>query len=193
MCGISAFGWAAAAVAASAAHKQANAQNAMSEYQGRVDANNAQLEEWQAADAKTRGDLAVNQSGRKYAALEGTQRASLAARGLDIGYGSANAILTDTDYFGAYDEGVLRANSRREAWAHGVQADNYLNDAAMLHDQRKANNPFIAGAFAFAGSLFGSQASQGGGTMLTGSRAVADRWYGSTNSSAGSGVSGYAG
>jgi|SRR6185369_1268642 len=195
----------AAGVAAAGAYKAANAQNAVSEYQGRVDANNAQIQEWEAADAKTRGDLAVNQNRRKQAGMEGAQIATLAAKGLDVGYGSPNALVTDTDYFGAYDESTIRANSRREAWGHDVQAQNYLNDAQFLADQRKANNPFIAGGMAFAstaltyaalnqapgsggstydyrgtelpGGLRGST-GYGGNSLLTSSGMVADRWYG---------------
>ena len=185
--------WVGAAVAASVAHKRANAENAISEYQGRVDANNAQIADWQAADAKSRGDLAVDQNRRRSAAIEGSQLASMAARGLDVGSGSPNAILTDTDFFGAYDESIIRANSRREAWAHEIDAQNYRNDALMLADQRKQNNPFVAGGLAFVSQLFNSgqswqQPRAGGNSLLTSSQTVAPKWYGGTNGSAGTGT-----
>lgn len=185
----------AAGIAASAAHKQANAENALSEYRGRVAQNNAQVAQWQAEDAKARGDLSVAQNRRKYAALQGTQEASMAAKGLDISYGSPNAILTDTDFFGAYDENIIRANSRREAWAHMQQRENFLNENQLLRDQRKANNPWVAGSMAFASSLFGSMGRGGGGggggqgSLMTDSGSVANRWYGGVNNSAGSGSS----
>jgi len=82
------------------------------------------------------------------------------------------------------------------AWSHGVQADNYMNQAQFLHDQRKANNPFQAGAWGFlrgfigAGGMSGGGGGGGGGgsgnTLMTSSGTVSDRWYG-TNQSAGSG------
>jgi hypothetical protein len=186
----------AAAIGAAAAHKQANAENAVSEYQGRVAANNAQVAKWQAEDAKTRGDLAVGQNLRKYQQLEGSQTASFAARGLDISYGSPNAILTDTDYFGAYDENVLRSNSRRESWGYQVQADNYMNQTQFLRDQRKANNPWQAGMWGFLKGFAGAGGFSGGGggggtggqtSLLTDQGMVASRWYGQ----GGSPTSGY--
>jgi hypothetical protein len=180
----------AGAINAAAAHKQANADNALSEHQGRVASNNAQLERWQAEDAVARGNLAVTQNRRKYASLRASQEASMAAKGLDISYGSPNAILTDTDYFGAYDENIIRSNSRREAWAHTVQADNYTNQVNMLHDQRKANNPWVQGMWGFTKGFVGAGGltTNGGGanTLMTSSGTVAESWYG-TNGSAGSG------
>jgi hypothetical protein len=196
--------WAAIAagvVAAIAAQKQANTENAVSEYQGRVAANNAQVAEWQAEDAKSRGDLSASQSTRKYQQLQGSQVASFAAKGMDVSYGSPNAILTDTDYFGAYDENVVRANSRREAWGYQVQADNYMNQHQFLKDQREMNNPFVAGIFGFAKGFVGAGGASGMGgggasggqqsSMLTDQGLVASRWYGSGSAYAGSPTSGY--
>lgn len=191
---------AAGAINAAASHKQANTDNAISEYKGRVASNNAQVAMWQAEDAKVRGDQAASQSRRQYASLQGTQEASMAARGLDVSYGTPNAILTDTDYFGAYDEGTIRGNSRRDAWAYTVQADNYTNEVKFLHDQRKGNNPWVAGLWGFAKGFAGSGGfsnlgsggmgsgspqtayagsnDYGGNTLLTSSGSVASRWYG---------------
>src|SRR3954468_10637665 len=99
MCYAAAIPWVLAAVSAVGAYSAAQNQKQTAQYQSEVARNNASVAEIQAADAKARGDKAAQDMRRKYAALMGTQRASLAARGLDISDGSANATLQDTLYF----------------------------------------------------------------------------------------------
>jgi hypothetical protein len=93
-------------------------------------------------------------------ALQGTQAASLAARGLDIREGSANAILTDADFFSAYDQNVTRSNAEREAWAHKVRSGNFAGAAAYYGSVADAQNPLLSGVMAGASAYFG-----GGGTL----------------------------
>lgn len=176
---------AAAVIAGVSAYSASESQKENAEYQSAVNANNAKVAEWQARDAQERGDMAAQQARRKQAALMGTQRASLAARGLDISDGSADAILTDTEFFGDYDVNVTRANAARQAWGYKVQASNFNGNAAALRAQADGQDPLLAGALAGAGSYFGS-AGRSGGSMLGSSTAVSSKWYGSVNSSAGS-------
>lgn len=140
--------YAAVALSATSAYTSAQNQKASAGYQASVARNNVSIADQQAADAKARGDKAAAEVRRKYAALVGTQRASLAARGLDISDGSANAILTDTDYFGAYDQEVARANAAREAWGYKVRASNSAGDAAALQAQADAANPLLSATLA---------------------------------------------
>lgn len=119
-----------------------------------VAANNAKLAEWQAQDAITRGQRSEQAQRMKVAQLKGSQRASMAARGLDLGEGSALSILQDTDYMGEVDATTIRDNATREAWA-------YRNQAAQYKSQADSMSPF--------GSAFG--------TLLTGAGSVADSWY----------------
>jgi hypothetical protein len=176
-----------AAIAAVGAYQASETRKDQAKYQSQVAANNQKVAEWQAADAKERGDAAAAQVRRKYAGLQGTQAASLAARGLDISEGSANAILTDTDFFGDYDQRLTRSNAKREAYGYQVRAGNFAGDAAAYGAMSAAENPLLSGAMAGVGSYFGS-----GGTMPRTSKApaanepgwqgyggtVADRWYG---------------
>lgn len=156
---------ASAVIGGVSAYSAAETRKDQAQYQSAVASNNAKVAEWQAADAKERGDRAAADTRRKYAALQGTQRASLAARGLDISEGSANAILTDTDFFGAYDQNVTRANAEREAWGHRVRASNFGGDAAAYSASADAENPLLSGALAGASSYFSSPL-------------VASKWYG---------------
>lgn len=176
-----------AAIAAVGAYQASETRKDQARYQSQVAENNRQVAEWQAADAKERGDAAAANVRRKYAALQGTQAASLAARGLDISEGSANAILTDTDFFGDYDQRLTKANAAREAWGYKVRASNFAGDAAAYGAMSAAENPLLSGAMAGASAYF-SMSSMGGrggapaansGSMLDSSAPqVASRWYG---------------
>lgn len=174
------------ALAAFSAYSSAEAQNASDEYQADVARNNETTAQWQAEDAERRGNEAKAATRRKYAALEGTQRATLSARGLDISEGSANALLQDTSFFGEYDQNTVRANAAREAWGYKVQAGNFGNEAGFRQASADGRSPILSGAMAGASAYFGSGAGRGGGStvagsnsLLTDSTAVNPKWYGS--------------
>lgn len=155
----------AAALTAFGAYRGAQSNKAALNYQARVAENNAVLAGYQATDALERGDRAAADTRRKYAGLMGTQRASLAARGLDIADGSANAILQDTAYFGQYDEATVRANAAREAWGYKTRQASFAGDAAAYGAQADAINPLFDAAIA------------GGGTYFGRANSVADKWF----------------
>jgi hypothetical protein len=158
--------FAGAALSAGGAYMQVDGQKKMATYQAQVAENNRKTAEWQAADAQDRGNTAAMATRRKYAAMQGTQRASLAARGLDISEGSADAILADTEFFGEIDQNTVRANAAREAWGYKVQAGNFENNAAALNAQADGMNPLLSGAMAGAGSY------------LSNARGVNPKWFG---------------
>lgn len=139
------------------AHAQQNAYN----YQAAVDRNNAILAERQASDAEQRGVDAEMTHRRKTAELKGSQRAQLAARGLDLGAGSALNILSDTDLMTEVDALSIRDNATREAWGHRTQAQNYRSEADFKSSAAGNINPLLSG----------------GGTLLSGVGTVADSWY----------------
>ncbi len=179
---------AVAVIGAVGAYQASETRKDQAKYQSQVAENNRQVAEWQAADAKERGDAAAASVRRKYAGLQGTQAASLAARGLDISVGSANAFLTDTDFFGDYDQRVTKANAAREAWGFKVRASNFAGDAAAYGAMSAAENPLLSGAMAGASSYFsmssmgrggGSAPAASSGSMLDSTATqVASRWYG---------------
>jgi hypothetical protein len=171
------------AIAAVSAYQNSQAQKNQGEYQAKVAKNNEIVANMQAVDAKERGDQAAAGIRRKYAALQGTQAATLAARGLDISEGSANAILTDTDFFGDFDQRTARSNAAREAWGFKVRAGNFAGDAAAYQAGADGQNPVLSGVLAGTASYFGNkQPSSGGGagsgSALTSSGAVSSYWYG---------------
>jgi hypothetical protein len=171
-----------AAVSAVSAYSASETRKDAARYQSQVAANNAKVADWQAQDAKERGDQAAAAVRRRASALQGSQIANLAARGLDISEGSANAILTDTDFFGEYDQNITRANAAREAYGFKVRAGNFRGDAAASAAMADAENPLLSGVVAGAGSYFsGSAQGMSGGfnSLLSDGKQVASRWYGS--------------
>lgn len=124
-----------------------------------VGRNNATMAGYAAEDAQRRGEEEAAAIQRKGAGLKSAQRVSQAAKGLDIGYGTAADLQDQTDFFTQSDAATARTNARREAWSlqsRGQQAMFEGNAAA-----RNAN-------------------MQAAGTLLDGAGRVSDKWYTST-------------
>tara|TARA_Y100000034_G_scaffold110909_1_gene143469 strand:- start:884 stop:1417 length:534 start_codon:yes stop_codon:yes gene_type:complete len=143
------------------AYNQSKASKASLEYQASVARNNAEYSESQARDAIRRGQVAENDVRRRTAQLRGSQRARLAANGIDLGEGSALNILLDTDYFGELDALNVRDNSNREAAALRTQGSNQIGNANLLDARAGMESPIGAAL----------------PTLLTGAGAVANSWY----------------
>lgn len=114
---------------------------------------NAQIAEQQAADAMRRGEKEATDVQRRAAAFKSSQRVGLAAKGLDLSYGTAADLQDQTDFFGASDVATTRTNARKEAWARSSQSSNFQAEAL-------SQRPWLVG----------------GGTLLAGAGQVADKW-----------------
>lgn len=145
-------------------YQTAKAQKDAYNYQAQVERNNAVLAERRAKDAIERGAAEEQRQRLKTAQLKSTQRAALAARGIDLGEGSALDILTSTDYMGEVDARTIHDNAAEEAWGLRVQRDSILDNARLLSDRAGSTRP---GAAAF-------------GTFLGGATRVAASWYSPT-------------
>src|SRR4051812_2785000 len=69
-------------------YRKSQGEKAAYDFQSKVASNNAQIAEWQAQDAITRGGKAQNALQLKNAQMRGSQEATMAARGLDLSVGS---------------------------------------------------------------------------------------------------------
>lgn len=116
--------------------------------------NNAKLAETQAQDAINRGEKEAIAVQQKASAVKSAQQVSLAAKGLDLSYGTAADLQDQTDFFGQSDVATTRTNARKEAWARQSQATNFQAEA-----------------------LSQTPAAAAGSTLLSGAGQVADRWY----------------
>ena len=75
------------------------------------------MAEYAARDAERRGEEDALAVRRKAASLKSSQRVDLASRGLDIGYGTAQDLQDQTDFFGEQDVATARYNARTQAWS----------------------------------------------------------------------------
>lgn len=107
--------------------------------QGKVAAavgrNNQMMAEYAAKDAERRGEEQATQIAQRARQVFGAQRASMAAKGLDLGEGTAAELQDQTDFFGQTDAVTARNNGRREAWTDRQQGAmaRYQGDAARAN------------------------------------------------------------
>lgn len=153
----------AAGTVSSAMSARTQSQNTQAayDYQSKVAANNAQIAEWQAQDALSRGAKTEQQQRLKAAQLKSTQRATMAARGVALDEGSPLAILDDTDFMNELDVSTIRDNANKEAWGYRNQAAGMTSDASMLASRANAEDPNAAMS----------------SSLLTSAGSVASSWY----------------
>ena len=145
------------------AYNKSVADRAAFETQAGVASANAVLDDARARDAVTRGQGDVARSDLRTRQLKGEQVASLAARGLDLSYGSPLNILTDTDLMGASDSAIIAANAAKEAWGHRVSETNNRANSELYARRARAESPFRSATT----------------SALTSAGAVASSWYNS--------------
>lgn len=112
--------------------RDAAAQRIANDAQAQLADNNAQLANWQAADALYRAGMEVRNARTNTRLLKGEQRTAFAKSGVALDSGSVANILTDTDVLGEEDARMKEFNGEREAWAYRMQALDSRNRAAIL-------------------------------------------------------------
>jgi len=107
----------------------------------------AQELELASEDVIERGTTAATQTLESAKQVQGTQRAQLAASGVDISVGSASDVLAETVQFGIEDARVVKTNAFREAFGLKRQAVNVRGQAAQSRVARKfkAKTTLISG------------------------------------------------
>lgn len=162
---------ASAAVGTFGAIQQGNAAKNAAEYQAAVDRNNQQVAAWQAADALERGQEAERQQRLRAQSALGSQKAAMAANGLDLTSGSPLDILGDTAMYGELDALTIRSNAEREAYGYRVQSQNFSTNAQLSQ---------MRGSAAQTAGMIGA-----GSTLLTGAGQAAGTWakFGGTGGS----------
>lgn len=144
------------------AYDQSQATKDAYNQQAEVGRQNKVLAEMQAQDALERGVLAGQGHRRQVGQLKGSQIASMAARGLDLGGGSAADVLASTDIMAEYDEKMIQANAQKEAAGYRMMGKNYAANSALFAGRAGRENPLLSGAT----------------SLLTNADKVAKYWYG---------------
>lgn len=144
---------------------QVDSQNKQQDYQNKVDANNAQLARNQAADAAAQGDLESERSAWRTRAIEGQQRAAIAAQGIDSEFGTPAELLGETAMFGEMEQQQIRLDAARRAWGFNADARNTENQnrASRFATKSKNTATIIGGLMSAAGSFSGGFGGGSGG------------------------------
>lgn len=137
--------------------QSANAQKAEGAYQAKIAENNAIGAEQQARDASLRGSIDEEKQRLRTKQMIGSQRAVLAANGVDLGSGTAVDLVGESAGFGEMDALTVRANAAREAWGFTEQAKNYRTQGRMTKWQ--ANNAAKGTLLTTAANALGQGAS----------------------------------
>jgi len=96
--------------------------------------------------------------------LIGSQRASMAAQGIDISSGSALDIQVETAELGALDALTIRNNAFREAAGYRIEAAGYTGQAEFTRvaGESNARNTLISGGLSAINQGFQTYAAAGG-------------------------------
>lgn len=87
---------------------------------------------------------------RRVSQMKGTQRAAMAARGLDLSEGTPANILASTDLMAQTDLETIKQNALQDAWGYRVQAQGYA--AQRKNPQQAAVTSLLTNAPAVASS-----------------------------------------
>ena len=142
-------------------YMSASANKAMLEAQARIAEMNAQLAERNAQFSLDKGNKEVAALTLKAGQVKSSQRAAMAANGIDLSEGSAAELQASTEVLKDIDKNTLVANAVREAWGHRMERTAFENDAIMKRGAAEGISPGMA--------LFGG--------LLTTATNVATSWY----------------
>lgn len=129
------------------AYAQASAIKAQAAYQQRMLAINKMFADMEAADAIKRGEKAATNYKKAAKRLIGSQRAAIAAQGIEVDTGSALEIQEDTAALAAQDAQNIKNNAYRQAFGFKVQAFDLggKSSIAGLAASNEARNTVLTG------------------------------------------------
>jgi hypothetical protein len=125
----------------------------MAGYRAQVAQQNQQLARDSAQSAIERGQEEQRRLGRETAQRVGSQRARMAANGLDVGFGSADRVTGDTRLIASEDAQTIDDNTRRQVRAMQIDAWNFESEKRAAQAERRSIG--ISTAFSVAGTALG--------------------------------------
>jgi hypothetical protein len=156
MIGLAAGGFATSAVGQV---KAGNAARRAAEGQAERDEWNAAIAEQQAEEALAQGEQEANLFRTQLRGLIGTQRATYAGQGVDLGYAdhSGRDVQADAAYLGELDVQRIHANAARQAWGFRMEAEDLRYGAEIARRTGVAQQ--TASRYAAAGTALGGASS----------------------------------
>lgn len=167
MCGPVAVGVAMLAAAAASAYSQK--QN--SKYQSDLANYNADVNEKSADAAVNAGNAQAAQQRARARQLSGTQAATMAASGVDLGGGTAVDIFSDTAGMGELDALTAVNNAQRQAYGLQAQASGQRSQASAFtaFGNQQAGLTLLNGAMGAYGGYMQAGGAASGASATTGS------------------------
>ena len=141
-----------AGMQAMGAMNQARTQQQVLGYEAAIASNNQSTATYQAQQEQIIGAQQEQVQRLKTASMFSSQRAQMAANGVDLGQGSANEVLTSTEMMGEKDALTIRDNAARREWAYRTQAQNYGSEAAADKSMASNINPMLSTGTSLLGS-----------------------------------------
>ena len=135
---------------------------------------NARIAELGAQSVLDQGNKQTAALTLKAGQIKSSQRAALAANGVDLGDGNAAEVQASTDIMKDIDVNTISANAVRSAWGYRTQATNYQNEALSAESNGWAYRADAATKRASASSI--SPASSAATSLLGGAGTVASSW-----------------
>lgn len=120
---------------------------------------NARLSETSAQQEMLKGDREVGAVTLRAGQMKSSQRAAMAANGIDLGEGNAAEVQASTDIMKEIDKNTITANAVRSAWGYRTQGVGYQNDALMKSASASGVNPIGSAASSLLGSAGGVASS----------------------------------
>lgn len=128
-------------------------------YEGEVARRNAQMETERARDSIERGRTERRAFWRDVGQVKGQQVASMAANGIDIGFGSAQRTRDDTAMLAREDAENLYSNIDERTEGFDINASNFRAEAKAARQRGKA--ALTSSIFQAGSSLMGGFQQQG--------------------------------
>ena len=147
---------------------QLESQASSMRFQSDISQLNAAQAEFTAQQIMRVGQQRQGKIGLRAGKIKSSQRASMAARGIDLGVGSAVETIATTDLMKEIDMLTTNAETVRSAEAARLQRQNYLTASAM-QDVSAMN---LAGSAASISPMMAL-----GGSLLGSAGSVANAWY----------------
>jgi hypothetical protein len=151
------------------AYVQAGAISEQGKFQTQQMETNARMAKMQADQATKRGEKAAQAVRQKTKQLIGSQRAALAAQGIEVNADTAADIQADTSALGALDALTVKNNAWLEAWGYKVQANDYETQAKMVSNAAKYNSKMtlVTGGIGMARDVLGGMSQAKNGTRVS--------------------------
>lgn len=129
---------------------------------------NARMAELGAQDELARGQHQIGKLSLQAGQIKSSQRAAMAANGVDLGVGNAAEVQASGDLIKEQDIQTAQLNAIKSAWGYRAQKANYENEAFAARASAKGISPLL----------------QAGTTLIGGASQVASNWYATKKSGA---------